>query len=158
MARTVGFQTKVLGPNGQALNNAVDKAVSEGLDNLVNELETRWLRHAEMKLNTSIQDYMEGVSVAKTKDGAEITIKGWLPVALETGAPGFDMKPGLLAGRDFRVIPMHDGEFRTVSKNSPPESWKHPGLEARNIHEAVEAEADDIIQKSFGSAFERIRI
>jgi hypothetical protein len=152
------FKVEVKGPKGSDVEKAVDKAMKEGMEQLRNEMEMQWMRHAQMKLKTTSKQFMDGVNITQVPDGIDIEISGWLPVALETGAPSFDMKPGLLGNRSSRVIKLHDGEFRTVSKNSPQDSWIHPGFESRNIHEAVEAEADDMIKASFGPAFERIKV
>jgi len=154
------YTIEVTGPNGQAVRHAVQGAIYEGLKELRNEVEMTWNRYAQMAFDTSAKEYMAGVSVKVNSqaDGIQIDIQGWLPVALETGAPRFDMKPGLLKGRDFRVIPMHDGEFRTVSKTSPKDSWWHPGFQGRRIHEQIEWESSDMLERAFGPAFDRIKV
>jgi hypothetical protein len=158
MPATHKTKIQVTGPSKEQVSKAVDAAIAEGTTRLADEVQKQWLRHAEMKLQTTAEEYMNGVSVSSDEDTVTVQIKGWLPVALEAGRAPFDMKPGLLDGRDFRIIPMHDGEFRTVSSRSPSGSWWHPGFEPRAIHEEVMNDMDDLIQRSFGPAFARVKV
>lgn len=103
---------------------------------------------ARRQMKSSYMKYIDGLSYSHDDDNVTVTINGWLPVALEEGADPFDMKAGLLAGNAFRVIRMENGNFRTVSTNSPPDSWWHPGLEARNIIDQVKEEEHDIAEET----------
>jgi hypothetical protein len=134
------------------------KGYQAGLNAFRDEVEKAFMAKAQVKLSSTFDEFKDGVRVAIAGDGVEIHVEGWLPVALETGHERFDMKPGLLDGRDYRVIPMHDGEFRTVSKNSPSESWWHPGFEPRNIHKDIEDDVDGMLKRSFTPAFDRIKV
>lgn len=104
------------------------------------EIERTWKEKAEGSLSTTYDEYMRGVTFNVEQDGLSVQLSGWLPVAMEEGAERFDMKPGLLGGRQSRVIRLHNGKFRTVSLQSPAWSWWHPGIEARKIGEQVKAE------------------
>lgn len=81
--------------------------------------------------------------------GNSVVAIGKLPGIIEDGFGSFDMKPGLLAGKNaktskagnrYNVIPL-DGKgtatpsFMVVSSKSKPSSWIHPGLKAKNIAE-----------------------
>ncbi len=156
MPKSLSFQIK--GPSSAQMSKAVESAVEEGLGRLRSMVQGRWETQARSKLDSSVEQYLAGLVVEQQSNGVKATIKGWLPVALEAGAPSFDMKPGLLAGRQSRVIPMHDGEFRTVSKNSPEHSWWHPGFTPYAIHEDIQADADDMVQRAFGPAFDRVKV
>src|SRR5690349_4372126 len=98
-------------------------------------IENAFKEKANDLLDKSRVKYLEGLSFSTNieADSVIATVSGWLPVAVEEGAQAFDMKPGLLKGRRSRVIPLHTGELRTVSINSRPESWWHPGIQARAI-------------------------
>lgn len=68
--------------------------------------------------------------------GAYISDK--VAILLERGWKSFDMKPGLLAGRLRRVIPLNGGkDLRTVSVKSPSGSWIHPGYEGAHLTKGI---------------------
>lgn len=102
--------------------------------------------------------YLAELQATIVHDGVEFQIEGWLPTALEYGSERFDMKPGLLAGRSHRVIRLRNGNFRTVSSTSKPESWWHPGIQAADIREQVKAEAPAISERVFSGIFDRLEI
>ena len=112
------------------------------------EIERTYQEKAMNQLNTSRDKYLEGLSFNINEDGVDVEINGWLPTAVEEGAEAFDMKPGLLAGRDNRVIRLHNGNFRTVSTKSPANSWWHPGIQAKPISSQVKAEEDEIAERT----------
>jgi len=152
------YRIEIKGPSSSQIEKAVMAAHKQGSAALAKEVERVWREKAQSVLDSSLTEYMDGLIVRADVDGVEATLSGWLPVALESGAQRFDMKPGLLKNRTSRVIPMHDGEFRTVSKTSPPSSWWHPGFEAYDIHEEVFKETEDMIAKAYTPAFSRIKI
>jgi len=79
------------------------------------------------------------------------TIRDKVAILLEEGWKAFDMKPGLLAGQFSRVIPLQiqgKTEFRTVSQNSPPSSWRHPGFKGANVVPGVKAMVDRIVKEA----------
>ena len=134
------------------MSEEIEEMVRDGMPKLRRKIRAAWDEKASQIFSASTQKrYMQGVRFSVDKDSLEIdvVIKGWLPVALETGAPRFDMKPGLLQGRDSRVIPMHDGGFRTVSIRSPQDSWWHPGLQATDLAGEVQKEIPDMLPKVF---------
>lgn len=158
MAAKVTYQLKVKGPSASQIGSSFDAAYAEGMRNFKTEITRIWNEKAAASLDTTTQAYMSGLSVQVVSDGVEATLSGWLPVALETGAQRFDMKPGLLRDRQSRVIKMHDGEFRTVSQMSPAHSWWHPGFKPKSIHEEVFAETEAAAEKAFTAAFDRIKV
>ena len=129
------------------------------LDKFAKLIETEWMSKAALVIHTTLKEYKEGASVKPVSDGVELTLEGWLPVALETGGEPYDMKPGLLGNRESRVIPIakDPGQFRTVSKHSPPDSWWHPGFEGLEIHKELEADADKLLQEAFGN-YDRVKV
>jgi len=158
MTPRISFRAKLQGPSSSQCERAMVDAYRQGLTAFGKELERVWRDKASSELNSTFAAYMSGLSVRVSNDGVEATLSGWLPVALEAGAKRFDMKPGLLRKRQSRVIPMHDGDFRTVSVRSPASSWWHPGFEARNIHEDVFDQTDKILQRTLAPVFNRVKV
>jgi len=59
-----------------------------------------WVKAARQKLHTTAKLYTDAISDPVVKrSSAVITLRGWLPNALECGHPPWDMKPFLLKGR-----------------------------------------------------------
>ncbi len=135
----------------------IEAAIQEGLRKFRDEIEQLWHQKANEQLNTTVNDYLRGLSITITRDGVEAEITGFLPVALEGGLPTFDMKPGLTARGGKVIIPINGG-FRSVSAKSPSDSWWHPGLQARNIGEQVKKEAPKIAKKIFGELLRRVEV
>ena len=142
----------------KAAEKQLEAEISAGLQEFRAALELSWREKVQQNLKTTSDEYLRNLSFSVKKDSVEATLTGWLPVALETGAERFDMKPGLLKGRQSRIIPMADGEFRTVSQFSPRDSWWHPGFQARGFGEQVKQEAPAIAEKIFKPIFDRIKI
>jgi len=136
----------------------IEAKVQEGLKQFRDEIERVWHEKAQAQLNTTSAEYLAGLTITATSVGVEGTITGFRPVAIEQGIKRFDMKPGLLKGFPYRVIPMRDGGFRTVSKTSPEGSWWHPGTQAAAIGEQVKAEAPKIAGKIFTKLIERMEV
>lgn len=137
------------------LSEDLEEIVQEGLDELMEEIEWSWRQKAAMTLDTSREEYLKGISVERTGDEIQVTLDGWLPVAVETGCEPFAMKPGLLGSALFRVIPMGKPKaskgFATVSINST--GWWHPGIQARSIATQVEDEMESLFDKVFANKF-----
>lgn len=141
--------------NWEKLSAELEAEAAVAMEAFRHAIEWAYQDTARKSLKTTSDKYLEGLSVTLDDDGVQATIEGWLPVALEDGAGAFDMKPGLLAGRSKRVIPMHKGGFATVSVFSRPGSWWHPGIQARNISEQVKTEADDIRKRIIDPVIEK---
>ena len=138
-----------------------EREIQSGLVRLRSAIERFFREEAELELLHSSAKYLKGVTVSVVGDGVEADIVGWFPVAIEEGAEPFDLKPGFLQGRPYRVIPVGElgaPRFRTVSKNSRPDSWWHPGLQARGIGERVTERAEREVQFIFKPLFERVKI
>ena len=140
------------------LNEMFDDLIAEGMENLRNEVEKSWKLKAEKHLDTSLKSYEDALIVRVDGEVIEATLTGWLPVSVEEGHGPFDLKPFLLQGRNKRVIYLADGEFRTVSKDSPPDSWWHPGIQAQSINMQIEAELPEMMERAFSHIFERVEI
>jgi len=95
---------------------------------------------AKARYLSAIQPYRD------PKAGAYITDK--IAILLEKGWGRFDMKPGLLKGLRWRVIPLRIAgqvQFRTVSENS--KGWIHPGYGGAHVMHRVEREVPKIVQR-----------
>lgn len=138
---------------------ASERDIKEAVQQIHQEVEQSFERYAQASFSEdTAAKYLAGLRVRATSNGVEADIEGWLPTALEEGFPRFDMKPGLLAGRQRRVIRLHNGNFRTVSKKSPETSWWHPGLQARNIAEQVREEVEPMAEQLFASIRGRVQV
>lgn len=180
--------------SGDLWGGALDNYVTESMDAIAEAARDEWVRLAEESgLTTTKEAYIEGIGEiqAPSENERVIDLEGWLPNALEEGVGSFDMKPGLLKGRNHVVIPIKYGKpgstkatplstqtfnrvkdlkrgerfstklgrskyeglqkgrksdgkdsfvkFRTVSENSPQDSWIHPGLTPLLLAEKVQA-------------------
>jgi hypothetical protein len=205
----IEFTTDVSGFSPEKLDQWILDHSSDVLDEVAQEAVAKWRELAEDSGLTSTKDlYLEGIGVVRKLSAThvEIDLKGFLPNALESGIGSFDMKPGLLKGKDHVVIPIkhaapgqgkalrlselpaqvakkaqglrrgerystklgkskYEGmqkakrqsggssyvQFRTVSVNSPSDSWIYPGLEPLNLAEKVrkhiEDNMDDIVRR-----------
>ncbi len=138
-----------------------ERAIQSGLVRLRAAIERFFREEAELELLHSSSKYLKGVQVTVVNDGVEADISGWFPVAIEEGAEPFDLKPGFLQGRPYRVIPVGERglpKFRTVSKNSRQDSWWHPGLQARGIGERVKERAEREVKFIFQPLFDRVEV
>ena len=114
----------------------------------------RRLKSSRLAYQNSIEwsaDIHDRVSIGLTS-GTDRENK--LANAVETGFAKFDMKPGLLAGRDYRVIPLNVNRnivfrnpkvFRVVSTKSPSNSWIHPGFDGVDIADTVVDQLNEVI-------------
>jgi len=186
----------------------IDVAVGNIMDAVAEAARDEWIRQAqESSLITAKEEYINGIGEVEAPSATQrtITLEGWLPNAIEEGAGSFDMKPGLLKGKEHVAVPMLYGKpgqtnlpalppktfakatklkmgerlstklgkskfeglqktvvgkgvgpvqdtfikFRTVSINSSPDSWIHPGLSPLSLHDKVvayiEANMDNIV-------------
>lgn len=163
---------EVQGLDWDKMSEQIQEQITLSFDRLRDVIEQRWIDKIMSQTHTSREQYLKNLDVSVTSKGIRVTIKGWLPVAVEKGLDAFDMKPSLLAGRHSRVIPiqkmsnepgakLEQGggylKFRTVSASSPPDSWWHPGIMARAIHKQIESELPDIAKDVF-SGISRVKI
>jgi len=90
-----------------------------GLDNFDQDITTEiaddalaeWEHLAKATLGDSAEGYIEAMRVEDDGEGSvNMMLDGALPNMQEKGSPAFDMKPGLLAGREYRVIPITHGK------------------------------------------------
>jgi hypothetical protein len=94
------------------------------IDNIKYEAMSEWQELASASLGDSAEEYIKGISIEQ--DGSDkviLQLDGTLANMEEKGSPAFDMKPGLLAGNDYRIIPIthgnpNKGESNPMSKKA----------------------------------------
>ncbi len=194
----IEFSADTSGFSSDMLEQWFEQYTGRIMDAVATEARDKWIELAEQSgLTVAKEAYVEGIGAIQKPSATErtISLEGFLPNALENGLDPFDMKPGLLQGRNSRVIPIlygkpgqtektplpaktyskvknlkrgerfstklgkskyeglqkarkSDGrssfvQFKTVSVNSDPGSWIHPGLDPMNLEEQVKAHIDE---------------
>lgn len=137
------------------LSDAFQKAVNEAVD--------FWKTAAGQRLNTTRDQYISAIrgDVVTDSDGmpiADLRLEGdELVSAIETGAPGFDMKPGFLAGKTFARVPVAPDTIRTVNLDTSANKFLHPGWPGLNIREDVANELlDNILPKHITALMDEV--
>jgi hypothetical protein len=144
------------------LADRFEKEVDDGLQTLADKIEKVWRDKAREKLDTSLQKYLDGIHVDVMGKEIQASLKGFLPVSLETGLGSYDMKPGLLGNLVSKVIPIGKGagktiDFKRITHSTP--GWRHPGFEPRKIFEEVEGEIrDTVLGEVFGPLISRVSV
>lgn len=105
----------------------------------------------ESQLSGRAKDrYKKAITPYKSKAGAYV--RDFVASLLETGWRRFDMKPGLLRGAAYRVIPIGGGTgtptFRAVSTRSSASSWIHPGFHGAKAMEKVSERLQALIREA----------
>jgi hypothetical protein len=149
--------TKLVGVKDTIVKKAAQKAQSF------------WISEAGRRLDTSRWRYIEAIQFKPHYSGYKVFLQhtdrkvNTFLNRLENGMNGtqIDMKPAILAkaaakGKSYAIVPLwkeHGGkpiEFRTVSVNSPPDSWLWPNSSSMvfsgvQIKEAVVRELSNSI-------------
>jgi hypothetical protein len=150
----------IKGIDMRALESAFDDVFEDGMDEIEKEIERVWRDKASQVLHSSKDEYLENLKVERIGKDVQFVLTGALPMAIEEGSEGFDLKPGFLGGGLSRIIPLNSKSgtptFRTVSATS--KGWQHPGIKARNIHEDVLDEAEAIVSKIFEGLISRVSV
>lgn len=151
----------LIGIDEAALLSSVEDDIKQGMEKLAEDVEWAWRKKAAEVLHTSRQEYLDGLRVDHNDGDIQVSLSGWLPVALETGFPSFDMHSTLLAdGSASKVIPIRtpDGVpiFRTISVGSP--GWIHPGFDKRGIGEDIQEDLPGMIDEAFKNVFPKVTV
>lgn len=157
------IQMDVVGANFDAISQKLEEAIEEGWATVAKEIERVWQEKAAQELNSTRDDYLKGLSVDHLGgDLIQATLTGFLPVAIEEGHQGYDMKKGMMGSAVRRVIPIGKRKggninFRTMTAAS--DGWWHPGFQAKQIHKQVQEEvAERVIPEVFGPLISRISL
>lgn len=134
------------------------------------EAKSFWQSEAGKRLTRSRDVYQKSITVSvKADNTVSLQIGGrggnatsrqkWLAMAVESGIPSYDLKPGFLKGGMMtRVIPLDTKDqgriFRTVKAVGQENKWIHPGLKGLNLADYVVEELNNnIIPKYTEIAF-----
>lgn len=151
------------------MDKRIKKKIPGMLRRIAMEGKSFWKTLAGQKLKSSRQVYTKGLDFQVVDDlSFYIKLEGYLPYSVEYGRGAFDMKPGLLKGGKYRIVPLNVNRyinmqkptvFRTVSVNSPPDSWLHPGWKGMKLSEEVIRELDKtIIPKNVEKLFKDMEL
>lgn len=100
-------------------------------DELQKEALSKWAELANEALNTTAENYIDGLSSTRDDKKVDIILEGALPVMQEKGAVPFDMKPGLLKGKDYVNVPI---EHSKPGSGGPNEMSKTIYSKAKNLN------------------------
>lgn len=118
------------------ISDELAEKIEENLDEVTEEIEWSWRKHASKKLKESKEEYLKSLKITRSGNTIQAELSSPLAVHVEVGSNYFDLKPGFLKTRLSRIIPMKNPlRFRTVSLGK--RGWKHPGIRAREIHKDV---------------------
>ncbi len=150
VAGQMNLQLEVKLPEGLLEDDRFDKLLARYANDIAGEARDFWISEAGRRLKSSKRRYQDAIQlVSADVGGFTITLSDPLAVAVELGAQGFDMKPGLMG----KVVPMNldkqevatSPTFRTVTREG---KWKHPGWDGKNIiDDVIEEIVDKIIPK-----------
>lgn len=102
------------------------------IDNIEAEATAEWEHLAAATLGDTAEEYIEGISSEKSgADRVVLRLDGTLAEMQEKGAAPFDMKPGLLDGNAYRIIPITHGN--PLKGGSNPMS-KQAYSKIKNLH------------------------
>ncbi len=142
------FSINIILPDGLLEADRYKELLDKYASAIAGEARDFWISEAGRRLKSSRQRYQDSIVLAHVDgDGFMLMLTDPLAAAVEVGAPGFDMRPGLMG----KVVPMNLGKqatvsdhtFRTVNKFTG--KWKHPGWEGKNIADDVITEIVEVI-------------
>ncbi len=117
--------------------------------NVAEKAEAHWKELAESKLTSTRKIYQDNIKIVEGFNSYYVilgnyTDKAPLAIAVEDGAPGFDMNPehgGLRKGRTRRLIPLWKGHPTETTKpvwvEKDSTGWKHPGWKGIHLVDKV---------------------
>ncbi len=159
-------------PNFDEFSEEFELEFHKNLKKIAYETKDLWMSEAGKRLKRSREAYQRSLTVQNPGEGQYSVVLGgpggrasrqdkWLALAVEQGIPNmWDMKPGLLKGRESRVIPLNTLDkgriFRTVKAHGQEGKWIYPGLIGINLRDTVIIEANlTIIPKYVDDAYQK---
>lgn len=77
----------------------VDSLINNTVDSVAQQFSEQWKDSALKQLGSTSDVYINSIEVDSSGSGkATVSLNGWLPNAIESGNPPFDMKSSLLSG------------------------------------------------------------
>ena len=156
MINPVMFSIELYASSLDLVEEFLEDRMDEFLDELAEEAEMIWRKFAEesTKLQSSKKTYIDAIKVQRDGSSISMTLDDPHAADLEDGSTPFDLKPGFLRGKQYRVIPLVNNgvtTFKTLVAGAP--GWIHPGQEARNLTDDVTSE---LSENSIGEIFARV--
>ena len=152
----------------ESLSEVVDNInlrVDVALDELTEEVEWQWrmLASRSTELKSTKEKYLDAIEVKREGDEIILSLTDPLAASMEAGSGPYDLKPGFLRGKQFRIIPLvspgtdNVTGFRTLTQGSA--GWVHPGHKARKIVDQVTAELEaTVVVEVLAKVFSRTKI
>lgn len=155
---------EVIGLDFDKLEKEFDESFADAWSKLADRIEKEWQDLASQQLKSSKDQYLQGLKVEKVgNELIQASLTGFIPVAVEEGISGYDMKKGLLGGNLARVVPIgkragdQPPRFTVLTPDS--RGWQHPGIKARQLHQQVQTLVDEkLVNEIFGDAVSRISV
>ncbi len=117
--------------------------------------EAYWKQLADDKLESTAKIYKDNIKIEQGFNSYYIilgnyTDKAPLALAVEDGAPGFDMRPGFTKGSENRrLVPLWKGHpNKTVPvwiDKRDTGGWQHPGWEGEHLRDGVVEYIEQVI-------------
>jgi hypothetical protein len=112
-----------------------------------------WSEEAGRNLNTTRERYQAQISIYEDYGDNSVAVvlneeNDRLVGGLESGSKPYDMKAGLLDGRQKRIVNMGGPgitKFKTVTQAPQNAKWQHPGFPGLKLVDIVEDELDNAI-------------
>ena len=94
------FEIDIVSPftGGRQLSGWEENAVKIAIENVTTGAFYEWMDAAKQGLNTTRQSYLSQMTMDVSGKMGEITLTGWLPMAIEFGQPLRDLKKTILEG------------------------------------------------------------
>lgn len=126
-------------PEGLLNSERFDELMASYVPEMAAKARDFWMTEAGQRLRTSKKDYQDGIQLTNTdKGGFVLTLSGALAVAVEEGAPGFDMNPGLQGKNvplnlDREVVDVRPPWYSNPTFRKGGNFKNHPGWSGKNI-------------------------
>ena len=122
---------------------------------IAEKAEAHWKQLADSKLESTSKIYKDNIKIEQGFNSYYIilgnyTDKAPLALAVEDGAPGFDMRPGFTKGNENRrLVPLWKGHpNKTVPvwiDKRDTGGWQHPGWEGKHLQDEVVDYVVDVV-------------
>ncbi len=115
------------------------------------EAKAFWQAEAGRTLNTTRLRYQSTIYISEDFTGNKgifvaMSEQDPLILNIEQGADSYDLKPGLLAGRDSRIIPIKPfTQMPLLTRWDSETSWIHPGFVGLDLAGETDAYIDEVL-------------
>ncbi len=136
---------------------ASEARIDQFMRNVAEKAEAKWKELAESKLDSTSKIYQDNIKIEEGFNSYYVilgnyTDKAPLALAVESGAPGFDMRPGLEPKDSHinrRLVPLWQGHSNPtvpvwIDKRDS-DGWKHPGWKGIHLQDEVVDYIDKVV-------------